>query len=209
MSTDTLEQAVTNILTQRGFIRDSELKEQVNYIKPDFRASADRPLPEMFRSINEKLRKFSMEIKSIHLTNSNNERVTYHGLVNTEEDFVSKEYGSTFEAGELKFFTKIVEKLLEEKYLSSDDIADLRSHDRMRRDEATAFVAQLESQGWLRRNDSNYLILGVRAHLELRTYLEGVIMDSADLDSLEEDERAEKVAQLKAIIAEMPQIIVY
>lgn len=209
MSTDTLEQAVVSILSNRGFIRDSELQEQVRFLRPDFRSSVQQPLSTMFQSINGKLRKYSMEVKSIHLANSNNERVTYHGLVNTEEDFVSKEFGSPFDAVQLKFFAKIVEKLLEEKYLSTDDIADLRNQDKLRRDEAHTFVRQLESQGWLRRNDTNYLVLGVRAHLELRSYLEGLIMDQADLEELDKAEREQREAQLRGIIAEMPQIIVY
>lgn len=209
MSNDTLEQAVVNILTQRGYVRDSELLENLDFIKPDFNTAGQQlSLPTMFKSINTKLRKFSMEIKSIHLTNSNNDRVTYHGIVNTEEDFVSKEYGSPFEPAELKFFTQIVNKLLEEKYLSTDDIADLRPLDKMSRDKCAAFVAKLEAMGWLRRDDSNYLILGVRTHLELRSYLEGVIMDSGG-EAEEGAREAERVAQLRSIVAELPQIIVY
>jgi hypothetical protein len=209
MAGDTLEQAVVNILVMHGYLRDSELQDMIAYIKGDFPGQGNGPLSTMFRSINLQLRKFSMEVKSIHLTNSNNDRVTYHGIVNTEEDFVSKEFGAPFDAIELKYFAQIANKLLEDKYLSSDDIICLRPMDKIKREQAHAFIAQLEGGGWLRRDDSNYIVLGVRAQLELRAYLEGVVMDSADLEGLGEAERAAKTAQLRALVEEMPQIIVY
>jgi hypothetical protein len=209
MSADTLEQAIVNILVMHGYMRDSDLQETIAYIKSDFPGQGNGTLSTMFRSINIQLRKFSMEVKSIHLTNSNNDRVTYHGIVNTEEDFVSKEFGAPFDAIELKYFAQIANKLLEDKYLSSDDILGLRPMDKIKREQAHAFVGKLESDGWLRRDESNYLVLGVRAQLEMRAYLEGAVMESVDLEALGEAERAAKTAQLKQLVDDMPQIIVY
>ena len=205
MSINNLEKALVNILTVHGYLKDSELQNFINEIKGDFSiGDQEVPFPTLFRNININLRKFSMEIKSIHLENSNNDRVTYHSLVNTEEDYVSKEFGSAFSAHELKYFGNMAIKLLEHKFLSSDDLVDLRPLDKMSRDEAQIFVQKLESNGWLRRNDSNYLILGVRTQLELRSFLESTIRDNIDIDGTEEGQ-----TQVNTIIDEMPQIIVY
>ena len=46
----------------------------------------------------------------------------YHGMANVEDDPVSKTLGSEFAADETTFFSLIVTKLLEHKYLSTDDI---------------------------------------------------------------------------------------
>jgi hypothetical protein len=180
----------------------------LNHIKDEFKAT-DLALPAIFREINTDLRRYSMEIKSIHLTNSNNDRVTYHGLVNTEEDSVAKDHGTPFNIYELKYFVQITNKLLESNYLSTADIVNFRDQERIKREQAHNFIGKLENLGYLRRNDANYLILGVKAHLELRSYLESVILEAADLEALEEAERKEKTAQLKALIDELPQIIVY
>eukprot|EP01032_Pedospumella_encystans_P021921 gene21921-24856_t len=208
MSIETIEHAVINLLTVNGFLKDSDLLDQLESVKEDFSVGQIN-LPTIFRSINGNLRKYAMEIKSIHLTNSNNDRITYHGLVNTEEDFVSKEYGAPFDPVELKYFTQIAGKLLEDNYLSTGDILDLRNADKIKKDQAQSFIAKLETLGYLRRNDANYLILGVRAHLELRSYLESVIMNAVDVDALEETQREERMAHLRTVIDELPQIIVY
>lgn len=210
MATNTLEQAVINLLTTYGFLKDSELIEKINFVKDECNAKNENiVLSTLFRSINTNLRRFSFEIKSIHLTNSNGERVTYHGLVNTEEDFVAKEFGAPFDATELKFFAQMVSKLMEEKFLSTQDILALRKNDKIKNDQAEAFISRLEALGWLRRDHNNYIVLGVKAHLELRSYLESLIMDSVDLESLPEAARGTKQAKLRALVAEMPQIIVY
>ena len=209
---DRIHEAVISLLTQKGFIRDDELKENLQFIRRD--CDVDQAVnltpSTLFSAINAKIRKFSFEIKSINLTNSNNVRVMYHGMVNTEEDFVAKEFGSPLDAMELKYFSRIASKLLEKKYLSTDELSDLRPMDKMRRDEALTLISRLELLGWLRRNDSNYMILGVRAHLELRSFFECLIMESVDLDGIESNkERVEKEAQLKEWVAELPQIFVY
>jgi hypothetical protein len=71
-------------------------------------------------------------------------------------------------------------------------------------------VARLEEMGWLRRNDSNYLILGVRAYLELRTTFANMLRDAMEL---EEGDRGggdrEKMAAMQVVLDEMPQQIIY
>ena len=219
MATDTIDKAVIHILTTFGFIKDSELIEHIDYIKDDFKEVSDLSIPTIFRSINAKLRKFSFEVRSVHLTNSNNARVTYHGIVNTEEDHVAKDFGASFSAADVKYFAQVAMKLLEEHSLSTHEVFDLHPYaqkvnEAKRREnsytrEIEATIARLESHGWFRRNDSNYIVLGARAHLELRSYFESVIMDSEDLEAMDAAEKAERTAHLKSLIADMPQIIVY
>ena len=54
------------------------------------------------------------------------EWVFYHALVNTEEDTASKEVGTELKADEIQFFSKLTLKLVEENYLSTDDIYRIR-----------------------------------------------------------------------------------
>jgi hypothetical protein len=69
----------------------------------------------------------SLEIKSMALKDSQNEWIYYHGIVNNEEDFIAKDFGSQFDAIELKYFSDIALKLLDEKYLASDDLRTMES----------------------------------------------------------------------------------
>ena len=55
----------------------------------------------------------SVEIKSVALKDLDGNWVYYHGVVNTEDDLVSKDHGSRFSTSELKFFAEIGVKIIE------------------------------------------------------------------------------------------------
>eukprot|EP01038_Epipyxis_sp_PR26KG_P004994 gene4994-6979_t len=161
------------------------------------------PIKDLFRKININLRSLSLEIKSVVLKNAQNEWIYYHGVVNNEEDTVSKDLGSYFDGLELKYFSSICSKLLYDKYLSTDDIMKLKPENWLLTaaqltHKTDKFLSMLENEGWLRRDTANYWELGMRSYLELRTFFEQEIMaDEGDKE------------QLRAHANELPQVIVY
>lgn len=208
MSND-LNRAVLQLLIGHGYIKDSELVSSILLLEKEFSIDKhNRTIADIFHSINESVRHLSLEVKSVYITKANNERVMYHGLVNIEEDLVTQEFGSHFDASELNYFSHIVTRMLEDRYLSSNDISHFKPA-RWNDSRVLPFLNKLENEGWLQRNDSNYLILGVRSYLELRAYMESVIMSSDDLEQLTPAEKEERTNELRNAINNMPQIILY
>jgi hypothetical protein len=102
--------------------------------------------------------------------NTTNDFIYYHGVVNNQEDEISKLFGSQFEPSELKFFSQISVKLLEHVFLSSSELYEVsRSSSNSQTDR---LLARLLAEGWLARDDRNYWALGARSYLELRSFLE-------------------------------------
>lgn len=201
-SSEKLEHAISQLLIAHGYMEHSFLEECIEGIRDEF-APTDALLEDMFASINDNLRPLSMEVKTVSLSSDNSgERVKYHGIVNTEEDTVSKLHGSQFSAEELAAFVAIVNKLLERKYLSSDDILSAVAKN-INKQKLAVILNKLRSKGWLDNDDTNYWILGVRTYLELKPYLESVLMNLGDdADELDREEAQQLVNAL-------PQLIVY
>ncbi len=80
------EHALVQILIAKGFVEDGALGEMLEAIKTDFEATSDvsQRKETMFSRINNQVRKYSFEIKSVVESNQDNERVFYHGFVNVE-----------------------------------------------------------------------------------------------------------------------------
>jgi len=73
--------------------------------------------------------------------------------------------------------------------------------------ETESFLSKLLAEGWIAQNDSNYWVLGVRTHLELRTQLEEAIMQAAaDEDGKVTEDRK---TDLQRLFSSLPQIIMY
>jgi hypothetical protein len=86
-----LEKCVCQLLMGGGLVSDADLKHQLRILN---KQQEILDLPVYFGSINQKLRALSLEIKSIQVGDDRNSRVVLHGIVNTEEDFVSKKWGT-------------------------------------------------------------------------------------------------------------------
>jgi len=177
---------------------DTDLKDQIAYLASDF-SGTDRSLEEIFKIINTDLRKFSFEIRSVRMpiqgVNGTNLQM-YHGIVNMEEDAVAKDHGSCLDVADIKLFALISIRILQVKYLSTDDVISLQPGLDKKRLHIESLIARLEAAGWLRRNDSNYLVLGIRSYLELQ-----------DLE--DEDEKTSRAQEINRVIELMPQQIVY
>jgi len=172
----------------------------------DFDYNNTVPVADRFREINHGIKDFSLEVKSVVLKDDDGVRVYYHGISNIGDDAVARDYGSRFTATELKFFFEIAVRLTEEKYLGTADIHRIQTH-RGSVSETESFLSKLHAEGWITRNDSNYWVLGVRTHLELRTQLEEALLQAAaDEEGQVADDRK---ADLQRLVASLPQIIIY
>lgn len=184
-----LQKAVCQIIISHGFVRDEDIKSHIIKIMGNDNVLHDG-IGGLFQRINQNLRKLSFEIKSVVLKDTNGTHSTFHGFVNTLDDNISKSFGSSFTVSEVKFFEKICVEILEKKCLNTNDIVTLKeNHQVVNHDQ---FLDKLLSQGWLRKNESNYWELGVKSYLELRTHFESILADGQENFSMP-----------------LPQIIIY
>lgn len=226
---DVMEKSILQMLINAGIMRDEDLLVQLELLKKSLTTSSansnNKTLTEVFKNINANLRHLSLEIRSVIIvptanisssrsssssvgTSGSSIREIYHGLVNSEEDFVAKDYGSEFDPIELKYFSEMIYKIMAAHYLSSTDILGFKPA-KYNEYQATTFLHRLESLGWLQRNDSNYLVLGSRSYLELHTFLSNVITNSEDLDGLAEDAKEATRNELRQQVLKLPQLLNY
>jgi Nse1 non-SMC component of SMC5-6 complex len=138
-------------------------------IKGDFAdAQVDAPLEDTFKRMNNALRKCSMEIRSVRQKDDEGRWEVFYGLVNTEEDFVAKEYGikGAFEDGELRFFSnKLLPKLVSNKYLTTGEVNELvsKGNSLSKSKVHDLLVRLLKRQGVLGARPSNFS-RAARAH---------------------------------------------
>jgi hypothetical protein len=69
-----------------------------------------------------------------------------------------------------------------------------------------ALLQQLENDGWLKRNDANYWVLGVRSYLELRQHLEEALQPEGHSDT---QAAADGPNQARRLVEALPQVILY
>jgi len=224
-----MEKSILQMLINAGIMRDEDLLVQLELLKKSLTTSSansnNKTLTEVFKNINANLRHLSLEIRSVIIvptantssrrsssssvgTSGSSIREVYHGLVNSEEDFVAKDYGSEFDPIELKYFSEMIYKIMAAHYLSSTDILGFKPA-KYNECQATTFLHRLESLGWLQRNDSNYLVLGSRSYLELHTFLSNIITNSEDLDGLAEDAKEARRNELRQQVLKLPQLLNY
>lgn len=94
--------------------------------------------------------------------------------------------------------------LLQEKFLSSADIRRMSSSKSSA--DTDALLQLLENDGWLKRNDANYWVLGVRSYLELRQHLEEALQPE---EHSETQATADGPSQSRRLVEALPQIILY
>lgn len=192
MKLDEIEKAISQFLIALGVIEDGKLVELLENIIKDFPNEKLRPLKESFVRINSKLRPLSMEIKSVvkskcsacdavtnvraticeacASTTAKHVWVYYHGIVNTEEDHVSKSEGSELTPDEIKFFSELTLKLLESNYMSTDDVYRMKS-EKWSHSNTDIVLEKLRSKGWLQRDERSFWEIG-----ELRRFIMTALM---------------------------------
>lgn len=196
------------ILLYCGSIDSKALDGYVARLKKDFADAGSVPLADTLKRINVGIRKFSLELRSMR-SKDDDEWVTYYGLVNTEDDDISKAHGikHIFDELELRFFsTKLMPKLMEQKYMSTDDVTSLESV-ADKKAKVHSLLPRLEAAKWLSRgNDKGYWELGPRAFLELKSHLESLLRMQGQDEDVSEEQRAADFDEAKA---QLPQILYY
>jgi hypothetical protein len=195
------ENAIFQLIFAKGYIENEELEKHVQILSKNYKITIDEEVSsinKIFERINKKIRDFSFEIKSLALRNETKDDWIYlHGVVNTENDYVAKEYGSNLLTHELKMFEKIAIHMLQVNYMSTEDIKGI-DKEWQKKHELEPLLQKLMNEKWLEQQSKGFWALGVRSFLELRTHFEEVI------ESLEDTE--ERKAELKATL---PNVMIH
>lgn len=117
-----LDQVIFQLLSTYGCITDPDLNDLLQPILAELRIpAASFDIRAAFERLNKKVKPaLGLEVRSLirqHALQStpdapNPTAIHYHALVNTEADYVSREFGSDFKPPELHFFTELATKLL-------------------------------------------------------------------------------------------------
>jgi hypothetical protein len=203
------EKGVVQILLSCGAVEEKALGKLLTRIEGDFLGGAPRPdLLDTFKRINNNMRAFSLEVRSVRSKNDGDEWVTHFGLMNTEEDNVMKEHGvkNQYDDAQIRFFsTKLLPEFTLNKYLSTDEVNKLMPSGTVK-SKMHEFLERLAEDKWLSRSgDRGFWELGPRSFLELRGHMESILRDSIDGD-LDAAERARLYEERKN---ELPQILYY
>ena len=204
------DKAVVQILLACGTVDSKTFEGLLARIKGDFDdAHVDSPLEDTFKRINNSIRKFSLEVRSVRLKNDEGVWVIYYGLVNNEDDFVAKQNGmlGTFDEAELRFFsTKLLPKIVSSRYLTTGEVSELVSKNGgLTKSKVHDLLNRLRSSLWLSSSDRGFWELGPRTYLELRSNVEGIMQNGLD-DSLSQEERQAQLTELKETL---PQVIYF
>ena len=153
------EKAVFQIVLAASCIEDSVLQAHLLHLKKDI--SYEGSLHQAFSHINQSIRPYALELRTVVLKKTNADGgssalVYYHAIANTEDDTLSKEI-KAYSEKEIVFFRSLLEKMLEEKYLSMNDIKALKGTDI----DVKRFLERLHEHGWLQRDDRNYWEFGI------------------------------------------------
>ncbi len=199
-----LDKKIFQIVHAHGTVTSAAILACVKELNSVFEFFTEVLLHESFRRINASLRVFAIEIRSVVMFDADkNERVIYHGVVNTEDDSLSKQLGSDYTVAELNFFSSICMKLVDEKFLSTTELVALDNFNPV---QAGLFLAKLQASCWLQRDESNNWKLGSRTYLELRSFIENVIVSGVD-DSVVNEAERRLLAQPE--IGLLPQLLMY
>lgn len=206
------------LLLQHGVIEETKLREIIENIKDDFYDYRGQPINDIFKALNKEARPLSFEVKSVVMKNNDGDFVYYHGIVNTEEDEVAKNFGGNFTANELKFFSVLVLKLIEMKRMVTDEIKTFKDEcvkTGLVKDIETRYLREvlldkLKDEKWLRFDDHNRWVVGIRSYLELKPWMEASITSQVEEDVNDEGQsNAEQKEIATSHIDSLPQIILY
>lgn len=189
------------LLSARGCFSEDELLEILP--KATGEEFTSESLLALLRSVNDSVKPFGFEVRTLIVTDRRtNARQKYHGLINIEEDYAAKEHGSSFTPEELKEFTAVIDKLLWNTSMTTGEVTEIcsaASGKRLKESEVQVIVSRWEDQHWLSREQRNYLIIGPRTYLELRSLLDHLLenpLNEEDADMTEEA-REEAVNRIK------------
>ena len=178
-------------------------------------------LASIFTNVNENLKRSGLEVRTVvrreeAVYNDVTEAVgndmqpkwvRYHGLANMEEDFISKEFGSSLDEQEVKLFADLIPHLLEKGIMNVED-CERANTSKIHKSRVSSVLKKLQEERWLgRESNTGYWELGIRSYLELKTHLESILLNSLPLN---DDVDAEKLKQLQNEAKDtLPQVILY
>uniref|UniRef100_A0A7S4MBR1 Non-structural maintenance of chromosomes element 1 homolog n=1 Tax=Vannella robusta TaxID=1487602 RepID=A0A7S4MBR1_9EUKA len=122
---------------------------------------------ELVHGININLQNMHLEIKRIIAEEDGS---VFWGIVNLKNDELSQ-IATNYNKVEVDLFKAILDKLASEGQMLYLDAIEVNPH--MSRDKAENIILKFVDDKWLTR-DGGELVLGLRARLELRPYLEEV-----------------------------------
>ena len=93
-----------------------------------------------------------MEIKTV-LLRHDQDRTSYHCIVNTACDFVTTEFGSTFTDLEMEFVREIMSMLIGNRQIGITEIRESASEVKLPTSKASSVVDKLIDECWLIRNE--------------------------------------------------------
>lgn len=181
-----IEKAILQILIAYKVVESSILDENLESLRSDYPNQAiNLTSSDIFKRANMHLRKLSMEIKTV-LIRSEEERKSYHAIVNTADDYIATEFGSKFSDIELEFIREIFILLADIQQIGTTEI---HNNARMlgvdHKQKSINIIDQLAEDRWLIRNARSYFEIGPRSYLEIRPFLETQFAQAgAELSSL-------------------------
>ena len=165
-----IEKALLQILIAYRAVESVVFDEHLECLRRDYPNQANNlTTSDIFKRINVHLRKISLEIKTV-VIRSDDERKSYHGVVNTGEDSIATEFGSTFSEAELDFARTIISGLIDMKQIGTTEIRNLTQPNQ--KPYASNVIDALVEERWIVRNVRGYFELGPRSFLEIRPFLE-------------------------------------
>lgn len=221
-----IEKAVVQVLLQKHIIEETALLDLIERLKKDFEGvEAAVDLSAWFGRINMNIRKAGMAVKTVTVKKNverdmdveNDEEeaaaprsvwVKYHGIVNLEEDFVSKEYGTSFGENEVKLFSELIPQLLDKKVLSMFDVETCTKEVNLPASRKAEVMDDLEAEGWLQREgERGFWELGMRSYLELKTHMEAILVNGVPVEEGMDDDT---IAKLQAEAKDaLPTVLLY
>lgn len=216
--------AITQLLLANGLIDSETLMNHLKEVAKDFPGPnttllLQRDLKDSFSSYNANLRKYSLEIRTVVIKTEEGNRYV-HGIANTEDDFLAKDFGSKFDSTELAFFKHLLEFIVQAGYVNMDEIHTKRPPEcaLWSKSFTQSVVGKLRLDGWLQMNNRSYWELGPRTFLELSSYVTTLIENADDggdekAVSSSSDDAAKLSAQTatshRYTISRLPQVIIY
>ena len=141
-----LLQAFLQVIISAGYIKDEDAKSQYNTLCANLSEDANAPLTTVFKEINNSIKLYGFEIKTVIIRGDNNTRIQYHSFTNTSADFVAEKYGCKLNDKEINFFRDVLTALVEDSYLSSADISKYCKG--WKNEQLLQTLNNLKLQGW-------------------------------------------------------------
>ena len=194
-------------------IRSDKFESIVDRFREDFIGQGSRELKETLKRLNEHLKLFSFEIKSVvtkEVSTSGSEgRFIYHVFANTESDAIATESGNILNEQEINVFKKIIECLLKKSFENTAALLEYKG--KWTAAQMETFLETLEYEKWLVTDDRGLWKLSPRTYVELRSVLETLVLDNMEAPSPEQASASadDDSSSARQALLRLPQLLYY